>query len=61
MPATAVRRMGMPEGPKNVLVRLAIRDLDRSLTSAEANALRDKVYRELHQGTVLELSPTAKE
>ena len=31
------------------------RPLDRTLTDAEANALRDKVYRALHEGPVLEL------
>jgi len=29
--------------------------VDRTLTDAEANVLRDKVYRALHEGPVLEL------
>jgi phenylalanyl-tRNA synthetase alpha chain len=35
-----------------VLLRLVIRDLERTLTSAEANELRDAVYAVLHQGSV---------
>ena len=37
---------------KNVLVRLVIRDLERTLTSHEANELRDRVYEMLHEGSV---------
>jgi phenylalanyl-tRNA synthetase alpha chain len=39
----------------NVLVRLVLQPLDRTLTDAEANALRDRVYLALHQGGVQEL------
>jgi phenylalanyl-tRNA synthetase alpha chain len=35
-----------------VLLRLVIRDLERTLTSAEANELRDAVYAALHRGSV---------
>jgi phenylalanyl-tRNA synthetase alpha chain len=48
----ARRRLGIAPGQKNVLVRLVIRDLDRTLTSAAANELRDAVYAVLHQGSV---------
>ena len=48
--------MGMCPGQKNVLLRLVIRDPIRTLTSAEANSLRDAVYRVVHQGTRLELA-----
>jgi len=48
----ARRRLGIAPGQKNVLVRLVIRDLDRTLTSAEANELRDAVYAVLHAGSV---------
>jgi len=50
LPASAIDRMGMRPGQKNVLVRLVLRDLDRTLTDAEANGLRDSVYAALHQG-----------
>jgi phenylalanyl-tRNA synthetase alpha chain len=50
LPPAARERIGLRAGQKNVLVRLVIRDLSRTLTSAEANALRDDVYAALHQG-----------
>ncbi len=51
LPAAAAERLGILPGQKNVLVRLVIRDLARTLTSAEANELRDAVYAALHEGT----------
>lgn len=49
----ARRRLGIAPGQKNVLLRLVIRDLERTLTSAEANELRDAVYAVLHRGSVM--------
>ena len=48
----ARRRLGISPRQKNVLLRLVIRDLERTLTSAEANELRDAVYAVLHRGSV---------
>jgi phenylalanyl-tRNA synthetase alpha chain len=48
----ARRRLGISSRQKNVLLRLVIRDLERTLTSAEANELRDAVYAVLHRGSV---------
>jgi phenylalanyl-tRNA synthetase alpha chain len=48
----ARRRLGISPHQKNVLLRLVIRDLERTLTSAEANELRDAVYAVLHEGSV---------
>jgi phenylalanyl-tRNA synthetase alpha chain len=48
----ARRRLGISSHQKNVLLRLVIRDLERTLTSAEANELRDAVYAVLHRGSV---------
>ncbi len=50
--AAARRRLGASPGQKNVLLRIVIRALDRSLTSAEANELRDEIYAALHEGEV---------
>lgn len=50
LPAAARRRIGLRPGQKNVLIRLVIRDLDRTLTSTEANVLRDRVYAAVHEG-----------
>ncbi|MGW1342089.1 PheS-related mystery ligase SrmL [Kribbella sp. NPDC002412] len=55
LPQPARDRLQLNPGQRNVLVRLILRPVDRTLTDAEANALRDKVYRALHEGPVLEL------
>jgi phenylalanyl-tRNA synthetase alpha chain len=55
LPTAAHERLQMTPGQRNLLVRLVLRPVDRTLTDAEANALRDKVYRALHEGPVLEL------
>jgi len=48
----AQRRLGIASHQKNVVLRLVIRDLERTLTSHEANELRDIVYDVLHEGSV---------
>ncbi len=47
-------RLGIAPGQRNVLVRLVLRPLDRTLTDAVANRLRDRVYAALHEGSVAE-------
>jgi phenylalanyl-tRNA synthetase alpha chain len=54
LPPKVRRRLGIVPGQRNVLVRLVLRPLDRTLTDAEANALRDRVYAALHEGPVAE-------
>ena len=54
LPDAARTRMGVVAGQKNVLLRLVLRDLDRTLTAAQANALRDRIYAGLHQGSTQE-------
>jgi phenylalanyl-tRNA synthetase alpha chain len=49
--ASAIGRLGATPGQKNLLVRVVLRDLDQTLTNQAANALRDRIYRALHQGT----------
>jgi phenylalanyl-tRNA synthetase alpha chain len=51
LPASAIGRLGAKPEHKNVLVRVVLRDLDKTLTNQTANALRDRIYRALHQGT----------
>jgi phenylalanyl-tRNA synthetase alpha chain len=51
LPETARHRLGLRPGQKNVLVRLVLRAVGRTLTDAEANRLRDEVYAALHEGT----------
>ncbi|ONI68674.1 hypothetical protein BWI15_37500 [Kribbella sp. ALI-6-A] len=55
LPEAARSRLQLTPGQRNVLVRLVLRPVDHTLTDAEANQLRDQVYRELHEGEVLEL------
>ncbi len=50
LPPAAVERMGMLPGQKNLLVRVILRALDRTLTHDECNVLRDRVYATLHRG-----------
>jgi phenylalanyl-tRNA synthetase alpha chain len=51
LPSSAVDRMGIKPGQKNILVRVVLRHLQRTLTDNEANALRDRIYAALHRGT----------
>jgi phenylalanyl-tRNA synthetase alpha chain len=51
LPASAIGRLGAKPGQKNLLVRVVLRDLEKTLTNQTANALRDRIYRALHQGT----------
>jgi phenylalanyl-tRNA synthetase alpha chain len=48
----ARERLGIEPSQKNVLLRIVIRDLERTLTSVEANGLRDEIYDLLHEGSV---------
>lgn len=56
LPRAAVDRLRMAPGDVNVLLRLVLQPLDRTLTDAQANRLRDRIYIALHQGTVQELT-----
>lgn len=51
LPAPAIARLGAGPDQKNLLVRVVLRDLDRTLTNKAANVLRDRIYRALHRGT----------
>ena len=51
LPAAARERLGMRRDQKNVVVRITLRAVGRTLTDAEANRLRDEVYAAIHEGT----------
>jgi phenylalanyl-tRNA synthetase alpha chain len=51
LPAAALGRLGGRPEQRNLLVRVVIRRLDRTLTDAQANDLRDRIYARLHRGT----------
>jgi phenylalanyl-tRNA synthetase alpha chain len=50
LPPSAQARLGTAPGQVNLLLRLVVRPLDRTLTDAEANTVRDRVYAALHEG-----------
>jgi phenylalanyl-tRNA synthetase alpha chain len=51
LPGQARSRLGAADGQDNLLVRVVLRDLDRTLTGEEANSLRDRIYAAIHQGS----------
>lgn len=55
LPQSARDRLRTRDGQANVLVRLILRPLDRTLTSDEANAIRNRIYTAIHEGPVMEL------
>jgi phenylalanyl-tRNA synthetase alpha chain len=50
----AVARLGISPGQRNVLLRVVLRALERTLTHEECNTLRDDIYAALHRGTAWE-------
>jgi phenylalanyl-tRNA synthetase alpha chain len=50
LPGPVRTRLGTGPGQDNVLLRMVLRPLDRTLTDAEANIVRDRVYAALHEG-----------
>lgn len=52
LPPAARARLGIADDQHNLLIRLVLRAIDRTLTHEECNALRDDVYAALHQGRV---------
>lgn len=51
LPPAVVARLGMRPDQKNVLLRIVISDLERTLTQTEANQLRNAIYAAVHRGT----------
>jgi phenylalanyl-tRNA synthetase alpha chain len=52
LPHSARERIGLRPGQTNVLVRIVLRDLERTLTAERANKLRDEIYAAIHEGEV---------
>lgn len=50
VPRAAAARLGLQPHQKNVLLRVVLRPVDHTLTNAEANVLRDRIYAALHEG-----------
>jgi phenylalanyl-tRNA synthetase alpha chain len=51
VPTKARERLGMSPGQHNLLIRVTLRSVDRSISREEANRVYDLVYAELHEGT----------
>ena len=56
VPPAARQRLGIEPSQRNLLIRLVLRPVDRTLTDSDANLLRDRVYTALHEGTATQLS-----
>ncbi|HEY3870874.1 MAG TPA: hypothetical protein VGM10_21125 [Actinocrinis sp.] len=56
LPQRARERIGARADQDNLLVRIVLRDLERTLTAADANRLRDRVYLAIHRGAVHQLT-----
>ena len=50
LPDAARERLGLRPGQRNLLIRVILRPLDRTLTDPEANELRDRIHAALHRG-----------
>lgn len=51
LPKVAIERLGMNKGQKNVLLRIVLRDLVKTLESSEANNIYTTIYKNIHQGS----------
>ena len=51
LPPVARERIGIADDQENLLVRVVLRHPTRSLAKAEANALRDRIYAAMHEGS----------
>jgi phenylalanyl-tRNA synthetase alpha chain len=54
-----VARLGARPDQCNVLLRVVLRHPTRTLTDAEANEVRDRVYAALHDGTAYQWAGAA--
>ena len=55
LPDAARTRLRTRPGQHNLLLRIVLRPIDRTLTADEANGIRNAVYLAVHEGPVLEL------
>ncbi|MCP2164279.1 PheS-related mystery ligase SrmL [Goodfellowiella coeruleoviolacea] len=51
LPERALARLGARTDQKNLLVRITLRHLHRTLSDQDANAMRDRVHAAVHQGS----------
>jgi phenylalanyl-tRNA synthetase alpha chain len=51
LPQVAIDRMGLIPSQKNVLLRIVLRHLSKTITTDEAKQIRNIIYNTLHQGS----------
>ncbi len=51
LPATVKERLGIAETQKNILVRITLRHLERTITNHEADEIYRKVYKHINYGS----------
>jgi phenylalanyl-tRNA synthetase alpha chain len=51
LPEIAIKRLGIKTGQKNVLLRIVLRDLAKTLESEKANNIYNEIYQKIHKGT----------
>jgi phenylalanyl-tRNA synthetase alpha chain len=50
LPEIAKLKLGIKPNQKNILVRITLRDLNRSITNEEANQIYKKIYQQVNEG-----------
>ena len=50
LPPIAIERLGILPNQKNILLRIVLRDLEKTLTHEEANDMYNIIYTKIHQG-----------
>ncbi|HMS23845.1 MAG TPA: hypothetical protein PKB09_03490 [Candidatus Saccharibacteria bacterium] len=51
LPEVAKEKLGIKNGQKNVLVRVTLRHLEKTLTKGDANRLYDRIYEKVNHGS----------
>lgn len=51
LPEVAIERLGIQKGQKNILLRIILRDLGKTLESQEANDIYTQIYQKIHKGS----------
>ncbi|AHH97145.1 hypothetical protein [Kutzneria albida] len=59
LPERALARLGATPEQHNLLVRIVLRHLDRTLSDHEANLVRDRIYAALHRGSAHQWAVTS--
>lgn len=59
LPPQALERLGASPDQKNVLLKVVLRHLERTLTDLDANLLRDRIYAAVHQGSAHQWASTS--